>query len=87
MWLSDDLEAAWRASRLPLAELVRRGLGMEAAGSPVDEPTLRRAVREIIRDELAGLNGDIPELQAKVKDVTSRLALLEARIDRFRERE
>lgn len=56
MWLSDDLEAARRASRLPLAELVRRGLGLEAVGSPVDEPTLRRVVREIVRDELAGLS-------------------------------
>ena len=56
VWLSDDLEAAWRASGLPLAELVRRGLGLEAAGGPVDEPTLRRAVREIVREEMAGLS-------------------------------
>ena len=38
----------WRASGVPLAELIRRGL---SAGGPVDEVTLRR----VLREELAGL--------------------------------
>lgn len=55
VWLSDELVAGWKASRLPLAELVRRGLEMESPGGQLDEATLRRVVREIIRDELASL--------------------------------
>lgn len=55
VWLSDELLSGWHASRLPLAELVRRGLEMGAPNGPLDESTLRRVVREIIRDELAGL--------------------------------
>ena len=43
----------WKASGLPLAEVIRRGL---AAGGPVDESTLRRVVRE----ELSGLNVTCP---------------------------
>ena len=56
VWLSDDLLAGWHASGLHLGELVRRGLEMDAPGAPLDEATLRRVVREIIRDELAGLS-------------------------------
>ena len=55
MWLDDDLVSGWKASRLPLAELVRRGLEMDAPGRPLDEVTLRRAVREVVRDELSAL--------------------------------
>lgn len=55
VWLDDDLWRGWKASRLPLAELVRRGLEMDAPSRPLDEPALRRVVREIIRDELAAL--------------------------------
>ena len=43
----------WKASGLPAAEVWRRGL---SAGGPVDEATMRHAVREIIREELAGLS-------------------------------
>ncbi len=46
IWLSDELEASWRASGVPLAELIRRGLGMPEPGRPVDEATLRRVLRE-----------------------------------------
>ena len=49
VYLTDELNAMWRASRLPLAEVIRRGL---AAGGPVDEVTLR----QILREELAGLS-------------------------------
>lgn len=48
VYLSDELAAMWRASKLPLAEVVRRGL---SAGGPVDEATLRH----VLREELAGL--------------------------------
>ena len=48
VYLSDELAAMWRASGVPLAEVIRRGL---SAGGPVDEATLRR----VIREELAGL--------------------------------
>ena len=48
VYLSDELAAMWRASRLPLAEVVRRGL---SAGGPVDEATLRH----VLREELASL--------------------------------
>ena len=43
VYLSDELAAMWRASKLPLAEVVRRGL---SAGGPVDEATLRHVLRE-----------------------------------------
>ena len=48
IYLSNDLAAKWRASGVPLGELVRRGL---AAGGPVDEATLRH----VLREELAAL--------------------------------
>ena len=48
VYLTDELNAMWRASKLPLAEVIRRGL---AAGGPVDEVTLR----QILREELAAL--------------------------------
>jgi len=48
IYLTDELAAIWRASRLPAAEVFRRGL---AAGGPVDETTLRH----ILREELAAL--------------------------------
>ena len=48
IYLSDDLAAMVKASRIPLAELVRRGLN---AGGPVDEATLRH----VLREELASL--------------------------------
>ena len=52
VWLSDDLLAGWHASRLPLAELVRRGLEMDAPGRPLDEATLCR----VLDEKLAGLS-------------------------------
>ena len=48
VYLSDELAAMWKASKLPLAEVVRRGL---SAGGPVDEATLRH----VLREELASL--------------------------------
>lgn len=60
VWLSDDLVAGWKASRLPLAELVRRGLEMDAPTRPLDEVTLSRVVRAIVREELAGLSVAAP---------------------------
>lgn len=49
VYLSDELAAMWKASGIPLAELVRRGL---AAGGPVDEATLRR----VLDEKLSGLS-------------------------------
>ena len=49
VYLSDELRAMWKASGLPLGEVIRRGL---QAGGPVDEVTCRR----IVREELAGLS-------------------------------
>ena len=48
VYLSGELAAMWRASGVPLAELIRRGL---SAGGPVDEVTLR----QVLREELAAL--------------------------------
>ena len=48
IYLPDDLAAKVKSSRIPLAELVRRGLN---ASGPVDEATLRH----ILREELAHL--------------------------------
>lgn len=48
VYLTDELTAMWRASKLPLAEVIRRGLN---AGGPVDEATLRH----VLREELANL--------------------------------
>jgi hypothetical protein len=48
VYLTDELAAMWKASGLPLAEVIRRGL---SAGGPVDEATLRR----VLREELSGL--------------------------------
>jgi hypothetical protein len=51
VYLSDGLAAMWRASGLPLAEVIRRGL---SAGGPVDEATLR----QVLREELSVLAAD-----------------------------
>ena len=53
VYLSDELAAMWRASGVPLAEVIRRGL---SAGGPVDEVTLRH----VLREELAGLTVAAP---------------------------
>ena len=50
VYLSDDLAAMWRASKLPLAEVIRRGLA-SGDGEPVTETVLR----DVLREELAGL--------------------------------
>ena len=47
VYLSDELAAMWRASGVPLAELIRRGL---SAGGPVDEATLCRVLDEKLAD-------------------------------------
>jgi hypothetical protein len=50
VFLNDDLIIRWHASRLPLSELVRRGL------DAVDgTPDLVTEIRRTIREELAGL--------------------------------
>ena len=49
VYLSDELDAMWKASGVPLGEIVRRGL---AAGGPVDEATLR----QVLDEKLAGLS-------------------------------
>jgi hypothetical protein len=57
VYLTDDLEAAWRASGVGLGELVRRGLG---AADP-DERALREAARlaaEAVRDDVDAIVGD-----------------------------
>jgi hypothetical protein len=54
VYLPGDLSAAVKASGVPLAELVRRGLGVEGA----DVQTARQAAAEAldaVRDELAGM--------------------------------
>ena len=51
VWLDDDTAAEWKASGLPLAELVKRGL---KAGRP--EP-LDDKIRRILRDELERVAG------------------------------
>jgi hypothetical protein len=53
VYLSDELAAMWRASGVPLAELIRRGL---SAGGPVDEATLRR----VLDEKLSGLSVAAP---------------------------
>ena len=50
VYLSDDLAASWRASKLPLAEVIRRGL---ASGD--GEPVTKTVLRDVLREELAGL--------------------------------
>jgi len=52
IYLSDDLAAMVKASRIPLAELVRRGLN---AGGPVDEATLEATLRRVLDEKLASL--------------------------------
>jgi hypothetical protein len=48
VYLPDDLAADVRASGVPMAELLRRGLGLGV----VDEGVSREDVREIVRDEV-----------------------------------
>ena len=57
VYLSDSLAAQWRASGLPLSELVRRGL---ERGS--DEDTLRRVLREeLSQSRPAAIAASTPE--------------------------
>ena len=51
VWLDDETGAQWKATGLPLAELVKRGL---KAGEP--EP-LDTKIRRIIREELERIAG------------------------------
>jgi hypothetical protein len=51
VWLPGDIAARWKASGLPLAEIVRRGLD---AGEP--EP-LDDKIRRILREELGRAAG------------------------------
>lgn len=55
VYLSDDVFAAAKASGLPYAELVRRGLERgESAGKPIDVATLERVLGEELRAHLSG---------------------------------
>jgi hypothetical protein len=47
VYLSDDLAAQWRASKLPLAEVIRRGLTRSD-----EEPVTKASLRHILREEL-----------------------------------
>ena len=56
VWLDDETGAEWKASNLPLAELVKRGL-KAAAPEPLDEK-IERIVRAALRDERADIPTD-----------------------------
>ena len=47
VYLTDEMAARWRATGLPLSEILRRGLD---AGEP---PAIEVIVRRVIREELA----------------------------------
>ena len=53
MWLSADLDARWRASGLPLSELIRRGLERDDDRDRAAD--WEALLRNVIREELAGL--------------------------------
>ena len=53
MWLSENLDARWRATGLPLSEVIRRGLDAIEG-----EPDMHRALAEV-RDELAALRSAV----------------------------
>lgn len=57
VYLTDDVEAAWKASGAGLGELVRRGLGVDAP----DERALREVARlaaEAVRDDVDAIVGE-----------------------------
>lgn len=57
VYLTDDLEAAWKASGAGLAELVRRGLDADAP----DERALREVARlaaQAVRDDVESIVGE-----------------------------
>jgi hypothetical protein len=60
VYLPDDLTAMWRASKLPLTELIRRGLN---AGGPIDEATLEATLNRVLDEKLARL--PVPECRAQ----------------------
>lgn len=53
VYLSDELAERWRASSLPLSEVIR--LGLDAADRA---PDLEGTIRRVIREELAALAVD-----------------------------
>ena len=67
VYLSASLYAAWRASGVPLSELVRRGLEL---GDQADEDRLRRILREELRAELTAVHAPslerVPAIAATV---------------------
>ena len=60
VYLSDDLIIRWHASRLPLSEVVRRGLDAIEG-----RPDLVTEVRRAIREELAGVSLAADRSQAR----------------------
>ena len=80
VYLTDELEAAWKASGVPLGELVRRGLG-ERAPEQAAAAGAAEAVRDEIRAALAGL-----AMQGGVDALESLGDELQDRIDRAVER-
>jgi hypothetical protein len=55
VWLSDEIAERWKQSKLPLAELVRRGLDAPEP-EQVASPTV---VRAIVREELERVAGRV----------------------------
>jgi hypothetical protein len=53
VWLSADLDARWRASGLPLSELVRRGLERDDDRDRAAD--WEALLRHVIREEMAAL--------------------------------
>jgi 3-mercaptopyruvate sulfurtransferase SseA len=51
VYLSHDLAMCWRASGLPLAELIRRGVA-----SLAPQPDLEATLRRVLREERAGVS-------------------------------
>jgi hypothetical protein len=74
VWLDDETGAEWKASGLPLAELVKRGL-KAAAPEPLDEK-IARLLGERIAAVLERLNAkpDTDEVRRIVRDELERVA-------------
>ena len=71
VWLDDETGAEWKASNLPLAELVKRGL-KAAEPEPLDEK-IERIVRAALRDERADIPTD-ESIRRIVREELARIA-------------
>lgn len=74
VWLDDETGAEWKASNLPLAELVKRGLRADAP-EPLDEK-VGRLLAERLAPVLERLDGkpDTDEVRRIVRDELARVA-------------